>query len=368
MENCFYVYLHRKLSDGDVFYVGKGKSDRAWDFNSRNRYWHNVKNKHGIVVEILFDNLSEEESLALEKDAILELRYFGYPLTNLTSGGESPKFTEDVKRRMSKSHTGKKIPPETVNKIVAFHTGRKRSEETCKRISEALKGKPISKERSARGALNRTGTKSSVADKTIYNFIHIDGTQFSGTRMELCEIYGVSKKSICKLFKTNPNNYIKERWGLIRNNEDKESALKRMYSFLPVVKDETEVFTFVNRSSGDTLGCTRQEMADFIGVSLRRLGALIYNTDPPKTILDWGVCREGESIEQCFNRIQSKSKLNKKDSTVYKFKHDSGEIFEGTRDEFSEYSLISIVKIKSLFLNNKPTKKTEGWSLYKGEI
>jgi len=50
----FYVYVHIKESDNTVFYVGKGSGGRAWDFYGRNVYWKNVKNKHGVRVEILF--------------------------------------------------------------------------------------------------------------------------------------------------------------------------------------------------------------------------------------------------------------------------------------------------------------------------
>ena len=123
-ENVFYVYLHRRKTDNKVFYVGKGKNGRAWHFYNRNGYWNNVKSKHGITVEIVFDNLSEEESLAAEKDTILELTYFGHPLTNLTSGGESPVFSEESLLKMSISGKGRKRSKESVEKTAAGHKGQ----------------------------------------------------------------------------------------------------------------------------------------------------------------------------------------------------------------------------------------------------
>ena len=87
--NKYYVYLHKKLGTNDIFYVGKGSGDRAFDFSKsgRNSYWNNIKNKYGVDVEILFDNLSEEDAFRCEKDVILELEYFGYKLANITKGG-----------------------------------------------------------------------------------------------------------------------------------------------------------------------------------------------------------------------------------------------------------------------------------------
>ena len=139
-ENCYYVYLHRRATDNKVFYVGKGKGRRAWNFNNRNQHWTNVKNKHGVIVDIVFDELTEEQSLQIEKDTILEFTYFGYPLTNKSSGGESPVFSEESREKMRNRPKRIKTQDE-IDRIANFHKGRKRSEETCERISKSLKGK-----------------------------------------------------------------------------------------------------------------------------------------------------------------------------------------------------------------------------------
>lgn len=87
----FYVYLHRKKTTGEVFYVGKGTRDRAWKHSSRNGYWKKVSKKYGYTVEIVLDNLQEWYALELEKDLI---SYYGRKnlgdgtLVNLTDGGE----------------------------------------------------------------------------------------------------------------------------------------------------------------------------------------------------------------------------------------------------------------------------------------
>lgn len=215
--NSYYVYLHRRLTDNKVFYVGKGCGRRAWNFNNRNRYWHNVKEKHGVVVDFVATNLDEKSALQLEMQTIKSLRELGEPLTNLSSGGESPIFQEESRKRMSESRKGRKVRPETLAKIISFHTGRKRSEETCRRISEALKGKPIPKERAMRSAANKSGTKSKISDKTVHCFINDSGEIFYGTRMELCEKYNLNKKLIAKIFGKNPRKSTMG-WSLIEKS------------------------------------------------------------------------------------------------------------------------------------------------------
>lgn len=219
--NKYYVYVHLRKTDNLPFYVGKGCGERAWNFNNRNNYWVNVKNKHGIIVEILFKNLSEQESLQIEKDTILEFQYFGYPLTNLSSGGESPIMSEETRIKMSNSKIGKTLKPEAIAKLVKFHTGRKRSKETCQKISMALKGKKVPKERAKKSALSRTGMKNVRSDKTIYTFFNETLLlEFIGTRIELCEKFNLSKKLIGKLFGKNARNST-QGWSLKGEDYDK---------------------------------------------------------------------------------------------------------------------------------------------------
>lgn len=215
----FYVYLHRRATDNKPFYVGKGKGQRAWHFCNRNRYWNNVKEKHGVIVEVIFDNLTEEESLQVEKDTILELTYFGYPLTNLTSGGESSTPSLETRLKMSASRKGRKMSEESIKKTSDWHRGRKRSQETCQRISNALKGKKVPRERAIRSGLSRTGVLSVIADKTIYSFRHENGTQFTGTRLEICEKFGLNRKLISKLFYTKPRK-TSQGWSLLGEIND----------------------------------------------------------------------------------------------------------------------------------------------------
>lgn len=106
---AFYVYLHIRKDDGVAFYVGKGKAKRAWVTSGRSAYWNRVVAKHGLSVEIVKSDLSEEAALELEKATILKIgRGF---LCNLTDGGEGVsgwRPSEENRARMSKAQKGRK--------------------------------------------------------------------------------------------------------------------------------------------------------------------------------------------------------------------------------------------------------------------
>lgn len=197
----YYVYVHRRLSDNAPFYVGKGCRDRAWTFSGRNSHWENVKNKHGITVEILFDNLTEVEALQVEVDTILEYEYFGYDLTNKTSGGETVTFS-----------------PETLFKMSSAKIGRELAEETKRRIAKSLTGIKRSKEEIAKSAKSRSGINSKLADKAHYTFIHVSGESFKGTRVEFADKYGLESHVVKKLFGKNPRLNSKG-WSILNETE-----------------------------------------------------------------------------------------------------------------------------------------------------
>lgn len=155
-----YVYLHRKKTNGEVFYVGigsdnKGKHERAhYLYNrGRNKHWLNVYNKHGYIVEITHDNLLWEEACCIEIYLIL---FYGRKdlgtgtLVNKTIGGEGvigTVMTEERRKKLSESksgknhpHYGKHLPEETRRKIGIAQKGKKLTAEHIKKSSEARKG------------------------------------------------------------------------------------------------------------------------------------------------------------------------------------------------------------------------------------
>lgn len=86
-EKRFYIYIHRKISNNEPFYIGKGTKYRCLDFNSRTEYWKRTANKHGVYVQIYKNKLTNEEALELEKELISKIGI--KKLTNFSLGGDS---------------------------------------------------------------------------------------------------------------------------------------------------------------------------------------------------------------------------------------------------------------------------------------
>lgn len=90
----FYVYAHKKGSDNRVFYVGKGHANRAWNYCQRSEWWERVKEKHGVITEILFETENEEEAYKKEIEIMDKLRLEGHPLVNIYPGGKGAPCRE----------------------------------------------------------------------------------------------------------------------------------------------------------------------------------------------------------------------------------------------------------------------------------
>lgn len=164
----YYVYLHRRATDGRVFYVGKGFGRRCKSKAGRSDYWHRIVAKHGLTIELVEVGL--QEWFAFELEAELIALYGRSSLCNLTDGGDGPSgyshkdeskakmaiaktgvklgpMSEDHRKKISLSQAGKprqKHGPEARSKISEALRNRRRSEETNSKISAALTGKRIS--------------------------------------------------------------------------------------------------------------------------------------------------------------------------------------------------------------------------------
>lgn len=86
------VYLHRKASTGEPFYVGKGRSvERAHVTEKRNTAWQRTVAKHGLIVEVIASCIDDVAAQEIERALIKEIgrRDLGLgPLVNLTDGGD----------------------------------------------------------------------------------------------------------------------------------------------------------------------------------------------------------------------------------------------------------------------------------------
>lgn len=168
--NVFYVYGHFTKNTNELFYIGKGKGNRAYECNtSRSIWWHNIVKKHGIVVKILHHNVTENEALLLETQLIKQYGRRDLKtgrLVNMTAGGEGSsgrilsiearekmslakmgkRYTEEHKQNMSNSH--KNVSDESRKKMSEIKRGKKRkpfSQEHKRKISEAQKNRHAKK-------------------------------------------------------------------------------------------------------------------------------------------------------------------------------------------------------------------------------
>lgn len=82
----FFVYIHRRATNGKVFYVGKGTRYRHKSKWNRSQHWHNIVNKHGYTIEIVQHGMQEWWAFELERELIL--KYKDHGLCNRTEGGE----------------------------------------------------------------------------------------------------------------------------------------------------------------------------------------------------------------------------------------------------------------------------------------
>jgi hypothetical protein len=139
----FFVYLHRRFDNGEVFYIGKGtwtekkKYIRAATTSKRNIHWERVVAKaggftHEVIAEF------DDEYLAFEKEISL-INDFGRNndggcLCNMTLGGEG--------------HYGLKQSPESVAKRAEKIKGTVRTQAEKDAVSRAQRGVPNSVEQS----------------------------------------------------------------------------------------------------------------------------------------------------------------------------------------------------------------------------
>jgi hypothetical protein len=158
----FYVYEHWRPDTGKCFYVGKGRGNRAYAMNKRNKYHVAIRAKlegMGLSVEIriIHDGLSEEDAWQLEIAQIAMWKANGIKLANMSSGGEGPAGRPALRGEKHPFwgkpafNRGKKASDETraLLSIAAKKRekvfGRKHTEEAKAKISAAKKGIPSPK-------------------------------------------------------------------------------------------------------------------------------------------------------------------------------------------------------------------------------
>lgn len=133
----FYVYEHRRLSDDGIFYIGKGRGDRAFSRAGRNRHWRFIVDKHGYKSEIVRGNMSEACAFTLEKCLIA--LHGGPLLSNMTTGGEGASGLISSRRKTVYCSNGMVFHSTMAAAEWLVSIGREKAKP--KAISSALSGK-----------------------------------------------------------------------------------------------------------------------------------------------------------------------------------------------------------------------------------
>lgn len=310
----YYVYVHKKKTTGEVFYVGKGSGNRAWSAFGRNLLWEGTAEKYGWYVEIVEDNIQDWYAFELEKDLI---SFYGRRdlddgvLTNLSDGGDGPS----------------RLNPET-----------------RKKISEAL-----------------SGPKHYKADKlnySFYNFLSKD--KFLGTRMDFESKYNLRINGLFSSKRMGISSHF--GWVVLDHlpkDVDLEKLETKTMEGMNNPNADTDEYTFLHLPSGDTFKGTRVAAKRDLGINTN---TLFYSGT---TCRGW-VILDGKTEEDLI-RLSDPHKAGtdkRRDKTVYSFSHKDGSKFTGTREDFTELYGFQPYHL----LSNSPSKTQKGWYLSKNEV
>lgn len=80
MNKIYYVYFHHSKTTNQIFYIGKGKRNRAYSLSGRNARWYEYVKQNGFEPKIMFDNLTAQEAFNLEIKMINKHKSSGHLL------------------------------------------------------------------------------------------------------------------------------------------------------------------------------------------------------------------------------------------------------------------------------------------------
>lgn len=188
----YYVYILIDPRNGEPFYVGKGKDDRAHTHSKRYEKYNKLKDgiikkisEEGLEVVVLIkdQNLEEKDALILEQQPIKEIgrRDLGLgPLANMTDGGDGclgykmdaekrkewrqNRIESGVYEKIAKALKGSRKSDETKHQMSIAATGRKVSDQTRKKMS-ILAQKPKSETHRINISNAKMGSKNPMYGK-----------------------------------------------------------------------------------------------------------------------------------------------------------------------------------------------------------
>ena len=351
----FYVYLHKKKTNGEVFYVGKGSGRRAWEYGSRNKYWRSIEKAHGCVVEIYANDLQEWYALELESELIL--RYGRRidktgTLCNITTGGESQcgeaNARYDHRKWTFYNVNSKEEVVMTRQTFLKLHPkvylNALFSEKSYSQISKGWVVKELVSDEYMTALDNNFRYEySPIADKTIYSFINIDTEEvFKGTRHDMVKLCpGINVNQLI-----NKSKRTSKRWAILETLSSCDlDKLRNPFSRNNHHTTDKTIYSFTNLFTGEVLKGTRYELEQITGKQV----SMLFKKKPSMSVGGWCLTENVEKAKE----------LSRNDYTQYQFIHKDGTQFKGTKIEFKE----STGTCPSPLFNKKAAKTCKGWSL-----
>jgi len=305
--NDFHVYLHRKATNGEIFYVGKGKGRRAYDMTTRNNLWSKVKNKYGIIVEVYAEGLQE---------------WYAYELENLLITGY-----------------GK----------ICDGTGI---------LSNILDGHEYRYE-------SKHGSNAPYAKKGKHLFRRLkDNKLFFGTRKEFEEKYNLSSTPLFVENTLSSKGWILDDKLL----QSKIAKIEMREEGVDAWLRDTSLYTFFNLETKELLKCTKLYFYELGKLGSNQIDKLFLRArggDIGRIINGWAVLgiTPQEDIDAAMLRINITGSLSAKnvDTNTYKFTNIyTNEIYIGYRYKFVEYTGVNRNNLSSVI--NGSRKHVNGWT------
>ena len=334
----YYLYVHRKATDGSIFYVGKGLRDRWKSTNRTNKHWQNTATKHGVIVDILIQDL--QEWYAYEKEIEL-IAYYGREdlgegqLVNHDNGGEGGgKPCETEVYTFANFSTGEsfKGTKNQFKEAIGFHPYSLVKIKDHQRIGWYLVGN-VSQDK-----LEKYSSGFSRCSDEVYSFVNFK------TGQELTTTISKFKKET----NVNPAHIISGR-----KNSNHGWTTKEMIEKVGLYKiqnpfydkyDDAPIYEFYNFDLKLVHKGTRQSLAKKYNVDI---AFLFSKTNDPRISHNWCLLEHKEAVKD-FDAVKE-----------HTFKHKDGRTFTGTRRKFkAELG----VDPESLFYTKK-CKTCQGWYL-----
>lgn len=126
----FFTYIHRKVTDNSVFYVGCGSKQRITDIrkNKRSEDWHKTASKCGWYAETVAQWNDRVDALSHEQLLISCFKDMGHLLVNkplgLKKGYKLGPMLATHKEKLSKSLVGRFVSKETRQKMSVSGKGK----------------------------------------------------------------------------------------------------------------------------------------------------------------------------------------------------------------------------------------------------